>query len=57
MWGEFTAQDRWMKQFLDRNFSRPEQRGRAAVWLVRIEFVIYTLIFLGVLIFILRVIF
>ena len=50
-----TAQDRWMKQFLDRNFSRPEQRGRAAVWLLRLEFVVYTLIFLGIVIFILRV--
>ncbi|MCK4614200.1 MAG: hypothetical protein KAU14_05295 [Thermoplasmata archaeon] len=51
------GRDLWMKQFIDRHFSTPEQRGRAAALFLKLEFLVYLMIILGVLVFILRAFF
>lgn len=47
--------DRWMRQFRDRNLSSPTQKARAASLFVKLEILVYVVILLGISIFILRV--
>ena len=51
------SRDMWMKQFRDRNLSTPEQRGRAASLFLKLEFLVYFIILLGITIFIITFIF
>ena len=48
------SRDIWMRQFKDRNLSTPEQRGRAASFFLKLEFIVYFVILLGITIFIVR---
>jgi len=44
-----------MRQFVHRNLSTPEQRARAAALFLRIQFIVYFMIMLGIGIFIAKV--
>ena len=44
-----------MKQFIRRNFSSPEQRGRAVALFIKLEILVYLVIILGITIFVVKV--
>ncbi len=51
------SKDLWMRQFIHKNFSTLDQRGRAAALFIKLEILVYLLIVLGGSIFIIKVFF
>ena len=46
--------DPWMKQYIARNYSTPEQRGKATALFIKVELLVYLAIMLGISAFLIR---